>query len=158
MEKRFCPPSCPLRLVIWWLALCLSASTKLASGQTTSIHQITGISVNSQRAAVLTLAGSPPAPLQKYYDLFPLEASANLVAWSPVATVVRTNVTNEVAFVDAAAPVVIAMDHTDTYATVFPPDRLVVGGNVWSFDFLNDRLKDVKFLLDYGCQVSHCGP
>src|SRR5207245_3886649 len=103
-EKRFCPPTRPLRLIVWWLALCLSASTKLASGQTTSIHLITGISVNVQTAAVLTLAGSPPAPLQKYYDLFPLEVSADLIAWNPLATVVRTNVTNEVTFVEAAAP------------------------------------------------------
>ncbi len=44
--------------------------------------------------------------------------------------------------------VVIAMDHNDTYATVLPTDRLILGGNAWSFNFPNDRLKDVSFLLD----------
>ena len=81
MEKTFCQPSCPLPLIVWGLALCLSASTKPASGQSTSFHKITGISFNSQTAAVLTLAGSPPATLQKYCDLFPLEVSADLITW-----------------------------------------------------------------------------
>ncbi len=44
--------------------------------------------------------------------------------------------------------VVVACDHTDTYGTVLPPDRLILGGNVWSFDFLEDRVRDVVFLLD----------
>src|SRR5947207_2995816 len=125
MEKTFCPPRAPqFRPVIWWLALCLVASTKLASGQTTSVHQITGISVNVQTAAVLTLAGSPAAPLQKYYDLFPLEVSADLIAWNPLATVVRTNVTNEVTFADAAAPIVPARFYrtpTNHFSTPFFP-------------------------------------
>ena len=81
MEPTFCPTrASQLRLIVWWLALYLSAGTKFASGQTPSDHQITGISLNLQRAAALTLAGSPPAPLQKYYDLFPLEVSADLIA------------------------------------------------------------------------------
>ena len=44
--------------------------------------------------------------------------------------------------------VVVSLDHTDAYATVLPPDQLIIGRNVWSFNFLNDRLKDVAFLLD----------
>jgi hypothetical protein len=104
MEKRFCPSSSPLRLMSGGSRSACLRAPKLASGQTTSVHRVTGISVNSQTAALLTLAGSPPATLQKHYDLFPLEVLADLIAWNPLATVVRTNVTNEVTFADAAAP------------------------------------------------------
>jgi dienelactone hydrolase len=45
--------------------------------------------------------------------------------------------------------VVVSLDHPETYATVLPPDQLLIGRNAWSFNFLPDRLKDVKFLLDY---------
>ncbi|MFO1499213.1 MAG: hypothetical protein U1G07_12600 [Verrucomicrobiota bacterium] len=61
---------------------------------------------------------------------------------------VRTENTAMVEELASQGYVVVAIDHTDTYGTVFPPESLVLGRNVWSFDFLNDRLKDVAFLLN----------
>lgn len=297
MKKTLPSLASPPWLVACSLALWLWAGTSSTRGQTIHGHQIAGISVNPSGDVALTLAGTPALPFQRYFDLFPLEVSSDLATWIPLATVVRTNVTNAVTFVDpiparasarfyrtptnqfstalpaptgvhavgrlsrmltdasrtnrfrirtnssfmvtvwypaqpgsGAAPspyldrplaersaywgtantnriaalvqlaapavpvaaeparfpvvfyshglgdqsgrgvrtensermeelsshgyVVIAMDHTDTYATVFPPDRLVLGGNAWSFDFAGDRLRDVTFLLDYVTQMN----
>lgn len=54
--------------------------------------------------------------------------------------------------------VVAALDHPETYATVLPPDQLIIGRNAWSFNFLPDRLKDVSFLLDYFAQLKADDP
>lgn len=281
------------------LSLYFVVGTSPAAAQ--SFHQITTIgAANEDRSVLLTLAGSPPVPLQKYYDLFPLEVSADLIAWQPLATVARTNVTNVITFGDAAAAklparfyrtpsnhfstpflaptgphsvgtfsrlltdpsrtnryavrtnssfvvtfwypaqmttgaapvpymdrllaerrafwgaytnrvpsfvqmasvsgpvaadpdrfpviiythglgtaegrgvrtentekmqelsshgyIVVAVDHTDAYGLVLPPDQLIVGGSAFSFNFLNDRLKDVEFLLNYSEQLNASDP
>lgn len=65
-------------------------------------HRISAISYRSGEVASLALGGAtPPAALQKYFDLYPLEASEDLKVWEPIATIVRTNVTNEIVYVDA---------------------------------------------------------
>jgi len=85
------------------------------------------------------LAGSPtPFPVVLYsHGLGDKEGRA-----------VRTENTEKAQQLASHGFVVVACDHTDTYGTVLPPDRLVLGGNVWSFDFLEDRVRDVAFLLD----------
>lgn len=54
--------------------------------------------------------------------------------------------------------VVVAVDHTDAYGVVLPPDQLLLGRNVWSFNFLPDRLRDIGLLLDHLEQLNADDP
>lgn len=279
-----------LRFSISMITAVLTLATAV-QGQSPEVHHISGLSPGEGGAISLSLSGTPPVPMQAYYDLFPVESSSDLSRWSPLSTVWRAKVTNDVTFTDtrgngdparfyrtptnhfstgfrlpsgvhgigtlsrlltdasrsnrfavrtnqsfmatlwypaesaspldravysdpllaerkafwgaytnripslyslavsnapiAAAPallpvivyshglgdqqgrgvrtentamaqelashgyLVISVDHTDTYGTVLPPNKLVLSGYAWSFDYLNDRLKDVGFVLDY---------
>jgi dienelactone hydrolase len=63
-------------------------------------HRIESLSVQPGQPVGLSLTGSFPAALSKYFDLFPVETSENLTSWKPLATVVRTNITNAVFYLD----------------------------------------------------------
>ena len=56
-----------------------------------TVHRIEGITANPDRSISLDLEGVVPRLLAAYYDLYPLDASTNLVDWSPLATLQRTN-------------------------------------------------------------------
>jgi dienelactone hydrolase len=71
---------------------------------------------------------------------------------------VRTENTEKVQELASHGYVVLAADHTDTYATVLPPDRLIIGRNAWSYSFVKDRLKDISFLLDLLAQLNADDP
>jgi dienelactone hydrolase len=62
---------------------------------------------------------------------------------------VRTENTEKAQELASYGYVVVATDHTDTYATVLDSGQLILGRHAWSFDYLNDRLKDVQYLLDH---------
>ena len=50
------------------------------------------------------LAGEVNGPIGPYYDLYPLEVSSNLVDWSPLVTLRRTNAAlAQLNFVDSEA-------------------------------------------------------
>lgn len=71
---------------------------------------------------------------------------------------VRTENTEKILELTSHGFIVLAVDHTDAYGLVLPPDRLIVGGNAFSFSFLNDRLKDIEFLLNYLEQLNAGDP
>jgi uncharacterized repeat protein (TIGR03803 family) len=68
-------------------------------------HSMSGIQVESNGSVSLSLAGETTAPFGPYYDLYPLEASTNLVDWAPLATVQGTNeALDTLSFLDTNAP------------------------------------------------------
>ena len=68
-----------------------SVTSRVAALMFTTIHRLGGITANPDHSISLNLAGVVPSPFAPYYDLYPLEASMNLVDWSPLATLQRTN-------------------------------------------------------------------
>jgi hypothetical protein len=96
--------------------------TAIAQTPSPSFHHVSAIHSTAEGSVLLRLTGTPSVPLQRLYDLFPIEASANLIDWQPLATVLRTNVTNEVVFADADAknlPARFYRTSTNHFATAF---------------------------------------
>jgi hypothetical protein len=54
-------------------------------------HSINWLQLGPDGAAVVDLAGETAAAFGRYYDLFPLQVSSNLVDWTLLTTVQRTN-------------------------------------------------------------------
>ena len=54
-------------------------------------HDFSSIEVRSDRSASLTFTGEATALFGRYYDLYPLETSSNLVDWTPLTLLQRTN-------------------------------------------------------------------
>ena len=54
-------------------------------------HAITNLHLRPDGAAVFDLGGGPTATYGRYYDLYPLRVSTNLVDWTPLATLQYTN-------------------------------------------------------------------
>ncbi len=68
-------------------------------------HSLSGIQVQSDGSARLAFIGETTLPFAPYYELYPLEASTNLVNWAPLATLQRTNTAlDTLRFVDTNAP------------------------------------------------------
>jgi uncharacterized repeat protein (TIGR03803 family) len=68
-------------------------------------HGLSGIQADPGGSVSLSFAGETTAPLARYYDLYPLETSTNLLVWSPLAIVQRTNAARDtLRFEDASAP------------------------------------------------------
>jgi dienelactone hydrolase len=70
---------------------CGSVTSRVAVLTCTTLHRIEGITANPAHTISLNLAGVVPRPFTNYYDIYPLEASTNLVDWSPLAMLQRTN-------------------------------------------------------------------
>ena len=67
-------------------------------------HRFEAITVQPDRSVQLTLDGSVDAHFKDYFDLYPIEVSSNLVDWTPLVTLLRTNaVTNPLTFTDTEA-------------------------------------------------------
>ncbi len=72
-----------------------------STAQTPVPHSFQSIAITSDSTALLRFAGRPAALFRNYYDLYPIEHSANLLNWEPLATLLRTNsITNLVEFLD----------------------------------------------------------
>jgi dienelactone hydrolase len=68
-------------------------------------HNFTSIEARSDRTASLTFTGETTATFGPYYDLYPLETSWNLVDWTPLALLQRTNAAlDTLQFLDTDAP------------------------------------------------------
>jgi dienelactone hydrolase len=68
------------------------------------VHRFGAITSQPDRTISLELLGAAPSAFLKYFDLYPLEASTNLANWTPVWTLVRTNLaTNALVYLDADA-------------------------------------------------------
>lgn len=70
-----------------------SLTSHVALLTVSTIHHIKGITANPNHTISLNLAGVVPRTLAAYYDLYPLDASTNLMDWSPLAALLRTNAT-----------------------------------------------------------------
>jgi hypothetical protein len=73
-----------------------SVTSRVALLTLTTVHRIEGITVNPNHTISFSLTGVVSRLFAPYYDLYPLDASTNLVDWSPLAMLQRTN-----AFLDA---------------------------------------------------------
>ncbi len=45
--------------------------------------------------------------------------------------------------------VVVSMDHTEAYACMLASGDVLLGRNTWSFNFMNERKRDIGLLLDW---------
>jgi dienelactone hydrolase len=54
-------------------------------------HAFNSIQVSPNRSASLSFTGDTTLPFARYYDLYPLETSSNLVDWAPLTLLQRTN-------------------------------------------------------------------
>jgi dienelactone hydrolase len=71
---------------------------------TAAPHSLSGIQAQPDGSLSLSFAGETTAPFGRYYDLYPLETSSNLVDWSPLATLQRPNAAlNALRFLDTGA-------------------------------------------------------
>lgn len=67
-------------------------------------HRFDGIAIRPDRSVQLTLGGSVDAHFKDYFDLYPIEVSSNLVNWTPLVTLLRTNAgTNVLNYTDMQA-------------------------------------------------------
>lgn len=68
------------------------------------VHRFGAITSQPDRTISLELLGDAPSAFLNYFDLYPLEASTNLADWTPLETLVRTNLTtNALVYLDADA-------------------------------------------------------
>ena len=66
-------------------------------------HRFGGVGIQPDQTVQLTLAGGVHARFRDYYDLYPIEVSSNLVDWTPLVTLQRTNAsTNALTYTDRA--------------------------------------------------------
>ena len=68
-------------------------------------HAFSSLAIGPGKPATLSLTGETTALFGPYYDLYPVEVSSNLVDWSPLVTLQRTNAAiRPLTFVDTNAP------------------------------------------------------
>ena len=68
-----------------------SVTSRVALLTLSTVHRIEGIAANPGHTISLSLEGVGPRPFTNLYDIYPLDASTNLVDWSPLAMLQRTN-------------------------------------------------------------------
>jgi hypothetical protein len=67
-------------------------------------HRFEALAVQPDRSVQLTLGGSVDSHFKDYFDLYPIEVSSDLVNWTPLVTLLRTNaVTSALRFTDTEA-------------------------------------------------------
>lgn len=92
----------PNLLIIIGLALALGP-LRTASAQT-DVHRFGSLSRAPNGGIMLELLGGAPAIFRSYFGLHVIESSSDLVNWTPLATLVRTNrATDSISFLDAPA-------------------------------------------------------
>jgi dienelactone hydrolase len=73
--------------------------------QSSALHRISAINVQPDHTISLTVTSAVPSSFLNYHDLFPIDASQNLVDWTPLVTLFRTNhLTVATTLVDTDAP------------------------------------------------------
>ncbi len=68
-----------------------SVTSRVAGLMFTAVHRFGGIAPMPDRSIWLNLTGVVPSAFAPYYDLYPLETSTNLLDWTPLTTLLRTN-------------------------------------------------------------------
>jgi len=70
-----------------------------------ALHQLSGIEPQAGGSMNLNFAGEVSSSFGRYYDLYPVDASSDLVQWTPLAMVQRANASlDTLRFVDTNAP------------------------------------------------------
>jgi hypothetical protein len=89
------------RLITLIAILLIGAESGFAQS---GVHRFGAITSQPDRTISLELLGAAPPAFLNYFDLHPLEASTNLADWTPLWTLVRTNLaTNTLVYLDADA-------------------------------------------------------
>ena len=84
-------------------AIAILAATLESPAQTPLPHAVSGITALSDQTISLTLTGRVASTFRPYFDLFPVEVSADLTTWKSLATLIRTNAsTNALVYIDTA--------------------------------------------------------
>jgi hypothetical protein len=68
-----------------------SAISRTAVLTLPTVHHLEGMATNPDHTISLNLAGVVPSVFAPYYDIYPIEASADMADWLPLATLLRTN-------------------------------------------------------------------
>jgi len=89
-------------------AIAFLATTFDSLAQAPLPHSFAGITVLSDGTTSLTLTGRVASALRPYFDIYPLDASSDLVTWQPLATLIRSNASTE------------ALTYSDPEAAHFP--------------------------------------
>ena len=86
-------------------------------------HNFSTITITPNRSVALELAGDTTAAYAPFYDLFPVEVSSNLIDWSPLVTLIRTNTSaNALSYTDFDAEVLAQRFYrtfTNSLTTIF---------------------------------------
>jgi hypothetical protein len=87
------------------------------------VHNFNTIAITPNRSLALELAGDTTATYAPFYDLFPVEVSSNLIDWSPLVTLIRTNTSaNALGYTDFDAEVLAQRFYrtfTNSLPTIF---------------------------------------
>jgi len=94
-------------------------------GQSPVPHQFSAIASSPTQDISLAVTGGVTTTSRYYYELFPIEASQNLVDWQPLVTLLRTNYeTNALIYTDADAAQLLQRFYrtpTNQLTTPLPP-------------------------------------
>jgi uncharacterized repeat protein (TIGR03803 family) len=119
----------------------------------TSPHTLSGIQGRANGSVDLTFAGETASSLAPYYSLFPLETSSNLVDWTPLATLQRTNTAlDTLQYVDADAPKFSQRFYRTPGSQLATPDPQPTGPySVGTFSMLltNINRNNAKFMVTF---------
>ncbi|MHC1767463.1 MAG: Calx-beta domain-containing protein [Verrucomicrobiia bacterium] len=88
----------------WSLGAITKATVTILDTTGMEVHGFDHIGVFPDRRVELTLGGGVHKRFKDYFDLYPIEVSTNLVDWTPLVTLQRTNsFTNAFTYTDTAA-------------------------------------------------------
>ena len=98
------PARCRLTQIEWVTLIAILLIGAESGFAQSGGHRFGSITSQPDRTISLELLGDASPAFRKYFDLYPLEASTNLVDWMPLGTLVRTNrATNALRYLDADA-------------------------------------------------------
>jgi len=116
-------------------------------------HKLSGIQVEPGGPVSLSLAGDTSLAFAPYYDLYPLAVSSDLVNWSPLATLQRSNTAvAPLGFLDTNAPQFAQRFYRTPTNALLTPDPQPTGPYaVGTFSMLltNVNRNNAKFMVTF---------
>jgi len=116
-------------------------------------HKLSGIQLAPDRSVSLSLAGETTATFAPYYDLYPLAASSDLVNWSPLAMLQRSNTAlATLGFRDTNAPQFgqrFYRTPTNALLTPDPPPAGPYPVGTFSMELTNSRRSNAEFMVTF---------
>ena len=102
----------------------------------TSVHRFGRMTALPDQTVTLELLGDAPTAFSPYFDIYVLETSTDLMNWTPLPTLLRTNnSTSALVFTDSVASSRTRFYRTFTNHLITPfsqPDRPLFGGHAFS--------------------------